>query len=84
METAGEAKWREGLGIEKSNPLSGDSKKLMEGPRATPDAEFGRSAEKDSLRQMRVGIKEGFPPHAQLVATRLRCIVAVGTRRGAE
>ena len=52
--------------------------KFVEEPRATPDAEFRRAAEEDSLRQMEMGIKEGFPSLAQLVVTQLRCIVAGG------
>ena len=32
--------------------------KLVEEPRATPDAESKRAAENDSLRQMKMGIKE--------------------------
>ena len=48
----------------------------MEVPRATPDAAFKRVAEEDSRRQMRMGIKKGFPSLAQLAATQLRCIAA--------
>ena len=50
--------------------------KLPEAPRATPDAELRRAAEEDGIRQMRMGIKKGYPSLVQVVATQLRCVLA--------
>ena len=52
--------------------------KLLEEPLVTPDAEFKRAAQGDSLRQVGIDDKDGFLSPAQLVATQVRCIVAGG------
>ena len=50
--------------------------KLMEENQAIPGAKFKRAAGEDGRRQMRMGVKKGFPSLAQPVGTQLRCIVA--------
>ena len=50
--------------------------KSMKEPWATPDAELRRAGGGGSLRHIRMGVEEGSPSLALLVATKLRCVVA--------